>query len=188
MPILPSLPQVFWKTPRLPIEFFGNFNLGKSRISCCNGFKGIVSSAEGVLGDMRGRHRLACRARSKTSRVVFFRFAGGRVSCKRSLAYIGHLEHACANPGPAGFYGFAGSAVLRVCRLKKWKHPSGAVRSPDCQRSLILFAEFLHCFQYNQLILLSGAGKERDALEEVITTKSRLKCGYNFITSKGISI
>jgi hypothetical protein len=32
--------------------FLGNFNLGLGGISCRNGFKGIVSGAEGVLGNI----------------------------------------------------------------------------------------------------------------------------------------
>ena len=117
----------------MPIEFFGNLNFGISRFSRCDDLEGIVSGAEGVLGNMRGCHRLACRTRSKTGHVIFFRFAGGRVSIERGLAYVGHPEHARADPCSACFYGFAGSVVLRVCLLKKRKHSFGAVGSPERQ-------------------------------------------------------
>jgi len=117
---------------------------GLGGISCRNGLKSIVSGAEGVLGNMRSCHRLACCMRSKTSRVIFFRFAGGRMSCERSLAYIGHLKHACANPCSACFYGFAESVVLQVCLLKNWKYSFGAIRGPDGKQSLILYVVFFH--------------------------------------------
>jgi len=128
----------------LPIAFFGNFNLGISGISCCNGFKSIVSSAEGVLGNVCSCHPLACGTRSKTSRVIFFRFAGGGVSGKRSSAYSSHLKNTRTNPCSACFDSFAWPVVLRICLLKKQEYSFGTVRSPSCHQSLILFAVSLH--------------------------------------------
>src|SRR5208283_3908843 len=104
--------------PRLPIEFVGYFSFAIGGI-CHNGLESVISGPEGVLGDMRGRHRLACCTRGKTSRVIFFGSAGGSMGRERSLAYIGHLEHSCANPCSACFYGLARPVVFRVRILKK---------------------------------------------------------------------
>jgi len=130
--------------PCLPITFFDNFNLGMSRVGRRNRFKSIVSTAEGVLWNMRRSHRLACGTRSKTSCVIFFRCAGGGMSCKRSSAYLRQLKHACANPCSACFDGFAGPVVFRVRFLKKRKHSFDTVRSPSCHQSLIVFVVFFH--------------------------------------------
>ena len=116
----------------LPISFFGNVSLGVLRVSRHDCFKSIVSSTEGVLGNMCGCHRLACGTRSQTSRIIFFYVAGGGMGCKRSSAYIRHPKHACANPGSAGFDGFTGPVVLLKCLLKKWKHSFGTVCGPGC--------------------------------------------------------
>jgi len=144
-------PQIIRETPRLPIPLPGNVPPG-----CRDGFQSVISRPEGVLGDMRSRHRLACGTRSKTGRVIFFRFAGGGMSGKRSAADLGHPEHARTGPPPACFDGIARSVVLRIRLLKKRKHPFGAVRSPGRHRALVFSAVFFHkqCVSTSPILFL----------------------------------
>lgn len=104
--------------PRLPIALPVNCNLSITGVGCCNGFQGIVSTAEGVLGDMRSRHRLACSTRSKTGRMILLRFAGGGMGGTGSFTYLTHYKHARADPCPACFEGTAWPVVLRIRLLE----------------------------------------------------------------------
>src|SRR5215217_3283278 len=92
---------------------------------------------------MGGCHRLTCSARGKTSSVISFGRTGGSMSRQRRTAYLSHLKDASAHPTPAHFDSFARSVILRKRLFKKGQHPLGALRSPSCQRSLIISAIFL---------------------------------------------
>lgn len=112
------LPQRFWKLSRLPITLPGNCSLGINRAGCRDGFEGIVSTAVGVLGDVRSRHRLTGGTRSKTGRTILSRPAGGGMGGKGSAAYLSHLKYTRADPGSACFDGSAWAVVLRIRALK----------------------------------------------------------------------
>jgi hypothetical protein len=62
-----ALPQIIRKTPWLPITLFSSSHLGMSGVSGDDRSQGIVSTAEGVLRNLRGCHGLTCGVRSKNA-------------------------------------------------------------------------------------------------------------------------
>jgi len=129
----------------LPISFSGYGSVGISGAGGpMDSLQGVIGSTNRMSGDMGSCYRLTCGTSGRASRIIRSYFTGGGMGCKRSLAYISHLEHPCIDPCLACFDSFSRSIVFWIILLKIGQNTLNTINCPDGQSFVVSFSHKLY--------------------------------------------
>jgi hypothetical protein len=106
--------------------------------------QGIIRGPNSMSGNMRRRHRLACRPCRRPSRTILSYFTSSSMRRKRSLAYLPHPEHSCLYPCPTYFDSVPGALVFRVLLLKIRHDTLDTINCPQRQRLVVSLSHKLY--------------------------------------------